>query len=248
MSDNQQPADWWVASDGRWYPRELHPSVLRPEVPPLPADDPRPEEAPARRTRSRSRSRILGAVAAAAVLVVGALVVVGSSGGGKGAHAASSATTTPRGRAGTATTASPATAGSSGTVSGSASSPSASSSHPAGSASTPVTGAGPGAGSASEVDAGQAGNDVAVTQCVVDPTSAHYAVVNGTVVNHDVQTDDYTVTVDIFEGGERVGSAFATDDAVAVDATSPWSVLGAVAAGTGGDLTCQVASVERVPS
>ena len=29
MSDKTRPEgpDWWIASDGKWYPPELHPSV-----------------------------------------------------------------------------------------------------------------------------------------------------------------------------------------------------------------------------
>ena len=115
--------------------------------------------------------------------------------------------------------------------------------------STPATPtAGTSAGGATAVDAGPPIADVAATQCVIDPTNARYAVVNGTVVNHDTQTDDYTILVYILEGGQTVGSAFVSDSAVAVDATSPWSAMGAVATASGGPLSCQVASVYRVPS
>ncbi len=35
MSDASQGPGWWIASDGKWYPPELHPSVR--EVPRAPA-------------------------------------------------------------------------------------------------------------------------------------------------------------------------------------------------------------------
>ncbi len=35
MSDNPEGPGWWIASDGKWYPPELHPSVR--------TDDPVPE-------------------------------------------------------------------------------------------------------------------------------------------------------------------------------------------------------------
>ena len=31
MSDVAQGPNWWIASDGKWYPPELHPSVRSPE-------------------------------------------------------------------------------------------------------------------------------------------------------------------------------------------------------------------------
>ncbi len=37
MSDNPEGPGWWIASDGKWYPPELHPSVRM--------DDPAPEAA-----------------------------------------------------------------------------------------------------------------------------------------------------------------------------------------------------------
>ncbi len=51
MSDMAQGAAWWFASDGKWYPPELHPSVV--ELQPSPqgwstpvADDLEPRQAP----------------------------------------------------------------------------------------------------------------------------------------------------------------------------------------------------------
>ena len=48
--------------------------------------------------------------------------------------------------------------------------------------------------------AGPAEADVSVNECVIDPSDARHAVVNGTVVNHDTHTDDYTITVAIQKG------------------------------------------------
>jgi hypothetical protein len=33
MSDVSQGQGWWIASDGKWYPPELHPSVQPPTAP-----------------------------------------------------------------------------------------------------------------------------------------------------------------------------------------------------------------------
>jgi len=42
MSDVGQGEGWWVASDGKWYPPELHPSYAPPPPPPLPSYTPPP--------------------------------------------------------------------------------------------------------------------------------------------------------------------------------------------------------------
>lgn len=42
MSDAPKGPDWWIASDGKWYPPELHPSVR--------TEDPAPETATAPET------------------------------------------------------------------------------------------------------------------------------------------------------------------------------------------------------
>ena len=96
--------------------------------------------------------------------------------------------------------------------------------------------------------AGPAEADVSVNQCVIDPSDARHAVVNGTVVNHDTHTDDYTITLAIQEGVQTVGSAFVTDDQVAVGANAPWSARGTVSSGVGGNLTCTVTYVSRTSS
>lgn len=36
MADVSQGPGWWIASDGKWYPPELHPSVAPPPAPPGP--------------------------------------------------------------------------------------------------------------------------------------------------------------------------------------------------------------------
>jgi hypothetical protein len=100
----------------------------------------------------------------------------------------------------------------------------------------------------SKVVAGPADADVSVNQCVIDPADARHAVVNGTVVNHDTHTDDYTITVAIQEGSQTVGSAFVTDDQVATGANAPWSARGLVSAGVSSNLTCTVTYVSRTSS
>ena len=79
MSDVAQGEGWWIASDGRWYPPELHPFFARP-VPPLPPVPP----VPSRRTGRRA---IIGTAVALTAVALGAtiLAVVSpnpSSGGG----------------------------------------------------------------------------------------------------------------------------------------------------------------------
>jgi hypothetical protein len=99
-----------------------------------------------------------------------------------------------------------------------------------------------------QVASAPAAADVAVSQCVLDPADDRSAVVTGTIVNHDVQKDDYTIAVTILHGTRTVGSAFDVDGSVPVGQTSTWSTVGAVAPGTGSGLTCAVASVNRLPS
>jgi hypothetical protein len=36
MSDTAQGAGWWLASDGKWYPPELHPNYTPPPSAPTP--------------------------------------------------------------------------------------------------------------------------------------------------------------------------------------------------------------------
>jgi hypothetical protein len=36
MSDKSEGPGWWIASDGNWYPPELHPSVREAPKPPVP--------------------------------------------------------------------------------------------------------------------------------------------------------------------------------------------------------------------
>ncbi len=46
MSDEPQGPGWWIASDGKWYPPELHPSVRQ--------DDPQPAAVPEAATGPQS--------------------------------------------------------------------------------------------------------------------------------------------------------------------------------------------------
>lgn len=39
-SDVQETPDWWIASDGRWYPPQLHPDFQAPPPPPMPDSAP----------------------------------------------------------------------------------------------------------------------------------------------------------------------------------------------------------------
>jgi Domain of unknown function (DUF4234)/Protein of unknown function (DUF2510) len=42
VSDTSQGPGWWIASDGKWYPPEQHPSYEPPAPPPPPSADPAP--------------------------------------------------------------------------------------------------------------------------------------------------------------------------------------------------------------
>src|SRR3990172_395719 len=79
MSDTPQGPGRWLASDGQWYPPELHPDYGKPLPPPPPAADSAPltsvgagEEPSAPLAKNRS---VLRALLVAASLV-GVLVVV----------------------------------------------------------------------------------------------------------------------------------------------------------------------------
>jgi hypothetical protein len=47
MSDKSEGPGWWIASDGNWYPPELHPSVRDVPQPPVPTRMTVPTQAPA---------------------------------------------------------------------------------------------------------------------------------------------------------------------------------------------------------
>ena len=239
MSSIQPPPGWWLASDGRWYAPELHPDA-RASIPtshqadqaaisqlPTSTHQDRPPDG-----RGALRSPWVWGTGLATVLALVVLVLVGSGGGNGNPTAA------PRSGAGSARGGSSPAATTPVAASGAAPEPAAAS---APTAPTPPVGP----SNRAESVAGPAEGDVSVSQCVIDPGDARHAVVNGAVINHDTHTDDYTITVAIQQGGQNVGSAFVTDDRVAVGADAPWSALGTVSAGTGNDLTCSVTYVSR---
>jgi hypothetical protein len=85
MSDTSQGPGWWVASDGKWYPPELHPS----QPAPSPEPEPEPEEAveqPARSddVRTRDRLRTAQVVVGTLVAAVAVALVVAAFAGGDG--------------------------------------------------------------------------------------------------------------------------------------------------------------------
>jgi len=243
VSNPPLPPGWWLASDGRWYPPELHPSVL-PASAPTGAG---PLQSPGHARRARVRSPwIWGGAITLALVLVGVLTVVGSGHGG----APPSAGPPPSRMAPDAhSTGQKAVAGSPGTASPGdhPSTVTAPTTEPAG-APAPVPPAAHTSAPTTQDSVGPASADVAVTQCVVDPTDARRAVVNGTVINHDLHSDDYTIIISIQQAGQSVGSAFVADDSVATGATAPWSALGTLSAGVGDDLSCQVTSVQRTSS
>ncbi|HXQ44067.1 MAG TPA: hypothetical protein VN816_05480 [Acidimicrobiales bacterium] len=94
MSDMSQGPGWWIASDGKWYPPHLHPSVRVPEQPgsgPGSVTDVshrsalgpdafgQPPEAHSPASRSRTPVAVVLGVAVVILLVVGAVVVFGGS-------------------------------------------------------------------------------------------------------------------------------------------------------------------------
>lgn len=69
MSDFQSGADWWQASDGKWYPSELHPSQQQAPPPPVVQSAPTPSYpaqtyAPAMATRPGKYTSLAPDVAA----------------------------------------------------------------------------------------------------------------------------------------------------------------------------------------
>ncbi len=94
MSDMSQGPGWWIASDGKWYPPHLHPSVRVPEPPdagggPLtvvtgpssvyPDHAGEPPAGNASGRRSKTPLAVALSIAAVVVLVVGGVVVFGGS-------------------------------------------------------------------------------------------------------------------------------------------------------------------------
>jgi hypothetical protein len=100
MSDMSQGPGWWIASDGKWYPPHLHPSVLAPETPPSAAGDPVDTALPGGfgsdpvghgdpfapadvgsppPRRSRTPVAVVASIIVVILLVVGAVVVFGGT-------------------------------------------------------------------------------------------------------------------------------------------------------------------------
>ena len=97
MSDMSQGPGWWIASDGKWYPPHLHPSVRIPEPPAVEGDFRSPEThtvvptgempasgagwpvGPSPTRRSRRPVALLASVVAIVVIVVGAETIFGST-------------------------------------------------------------------------------------------------------------------------------------------------------------------------
>jgi hypothetical protein len=69
MSDMSQGPDWWVASDGKWYPPHLHPSVRIPVVSDAAAKNPGKQ--------ARTRLAVVTGTVVVVLLVVAAVVVFG---------------------------------------------------------------------------------------------------------------------------------------------------------------------------
>lgn len=87
MSDSSGGPGWWLASDGRWYPPELHPSALSSSSNPPSADEgapltTEPSAAPADppaaspATGTSSTTKVLLGVGCLGALVAGVLVLV----------------------------------------------------------------------------------------------------------------------------------------------------------------------------
>lgn len=247
MSSSQPPPGYWLASDGRWYAPDLHPDA-RPSAPGpyrtgisraeignrSPSTHPgRPGDA-----RRAVRSPWVWGTGLATVLMLAILIATGP-GHGRPTTAQRSTSASTRGVGSAVSGALRSTPGAPAGAAVPMAAPSATSVGvtPASVAASPEA--------ASGVGAGPPVGDVSVSQCVLDPSDAQRAVVNGTVVNHDTHMDDYTFTLTIDQGGQTVGSAVVTDDAVGSGATSPWSALGSVSAVTGAELTCSVTFVSR---
>ena len=76
MSDRSAGPGWWQASDGRWYPPELHPSAQSPESP---ATDPQaawPGHVPGPALSGGLTTAVMITLYGSAALSLGALVAV----------------------------------------------------------------------------------------------------------------------------------------------------------------------------
>jgi hypothetical protein len=91
-------------------------------------------------------------------------------------------------------------------------------------------------------------NGVTITECQVDSNDSTVADISGSLVNNDTQTDDYLVTITLLEGSVPVGWATYNENAVPPGQTLYWSTNGRITGGSGSNLTCQLAEVNRTPS
>ena len=90
--------------------------------------------------------------------------------------------------------------------------------------------------------------DVSISSCQAEPGNRARVIVDGTIVNHDTQTDDYTIIVSIQDGSQSVGEAFDTENAVAAGQSATWSAQGVLGGQTGTGLTCTLAWLHRTAS
>ena len=187
----------------------------------------------------RSRGRWWICVAAVVVvLVVGAVVLAGSH---QDHHAAGPASTGKSAQAGSPSEAgNPTTGGNTVPVSASIGGEGPANGVRSSQAPTALSAAAP-AGSPPAAD-------VSIRNCQAEPGNRARVIVEGTIVNHDTQTDDYTIIVSIEDGGQSVGEAFDTENAVAAGETSTWSAQGELGGQTGTGLTCTLAWLHRTAS
>ena len=87
MSDVSQGVGWWIASDGKWYPPELHPSVRVAPPPVLPFDltttaSPTPVGSGPRPRRVSRRVVMAGSAILVALIALGATLAAVSGSGG----------------------------------------------------------------------------------------------------------------------------------------------------------------------
>lgn len=91
--------------------------------------------------------------------------------------------------------------------------------------------------------------DVSVTGCTLQPVGKNtFGHVTGQIVNHQRVSNDYTITVTLFEGSSRVGQANNTSYSVEPRQTQSWAADGLVTGGNGTTLRCQLATFERTRS
>jgi hypothetical protein len=90
--------------------------------------------------------------------------------------------------------------------------------------------------------------DVSISQCEVAPGDTSHVIVNGSIVNHDSQTDDYTIVVSIQDGSGRVGEAFEADDDVAAGETATWSAEGLLTGRPQSPPSCTLTWLHRTAS